>query len=674
MNFRQLRCLRGPNGWAACPIIEAALDFGSESDWTAEQIRQTMERLGSDLLGPTNVGEASLLQLAEAFGRLALKLQGLAGNAVSFAAARPTIREGLFRSAVEFAEEPVGQASTETAWHLLQAAREGKPLLLEDALRRLRDLAYQQRLPASTAVIYHAARARGIPAVRLSPEYGRFLRLGQGAKQHRCQASEPDSVSAVARTASTDKYLAKQLLQAAGVPVPVGRLVSSAEEAWTAAEELGLPVAIKPQDSDLATGVSLDLRSREQVEAGFRSAHEHSTWVLVERFAPGVEHRVLVVADRVSAVTRIDPPHVVGDGVSTVAELVDRVNQDPRRGDEGSGAPLSKLKIDDVAHAVLAMQDCTITSVPPAGKRVLVRRNPPYFKNGGNLVDLTDSIHPSTAAHAVAAAQALQLRVAGLDVVALDIGKPLEEQAGVVVEINAGPGLWLHMAPWADAPRPIGEDIVASLFPPGSDGRIPVAALLGDATGNVKKHLAALLTLAGFRVGIASEARIVVGERRWSPEVNTPQERAGLLMQNPTVDVALLETSPRELLRAGFGNDRCDVAILMDPRASEDVTADATDPEADEFLQAVQHMLGEIGVLVHPSEREANRIEAGDRALFVVEDAIVLTHGTEEPRSLGKRPGKIAVREMPGLLAALAAGLILGLNEETLKTYLHSLS
>jgi cyanophycin synthetase len=524
--------------------------------------------------------------------------------------------------------------------------------------------------------------------------------LGQGAKQHRCLAAEPDDVSAVARMASTDKHLAKELLQAAGVPVPRGRLVSTVEEAWAAACELGPPVAVKPQDADLATGVSLDLHTREQVDAAFEDARRHSSGVLVERFAPGMEHRVLVVADRVVAVTRIEPPQVVGDGRSTVAELVAEVNRDPRRGGAGSGAPLSQLRLDETAVAALAAQGYTPASVPPAGKRVLVRRNPPYFKNGGNLIDLTDRIHPGNVGHAVAAAQALQLRVAGLDVVALDIARPLEEQGGVVVEINVSPGLWLHMAPWADCPRPVGEEIVASMFPPGSDGRIPVAAIVGDSSGAAMRHLTALLGSAGCRVGSASATEIIVGRRHWSPPAGTPQQRAGIVLQNPVVDAALLATSPGELVRAGFGNDRCNVALVLDPQATGDASgADAEGVEigveTGEFVHALRHALAPDGVFVlaadgkaagiethlpaarillvagrpdHPRVR--NHLAAGGRALVVQGDAIAWTHGSDAPVLLGKRPRGMTGREGPALLAALAAASALGHSAETLKAYL----
>ena len=517
--------------------------------------------------------------------------------------------------------------------------------------------------------------------------------------------------------ASTDKHLAKQILAAAGVPVPEGRLVSTAEEAWAAACALGVPVAVKPQDADLAIGVSLDLRTQEQVQTAFHAAHEHSDEVIVERFAPGLEHRVLVVADRVVAVSRIEPPHVIGDGVSTIAELAAKVNRDPRRGDDESDAPLRRLKLDDAGLAVLAAQGRSPASVPGTGERVLLRRNPPYLMHGGRLSDLTDRIHPSVAAHAVAAAEALQLRVAGLDVVVHDIGRPLEEQGGVVVEINVSPGLWLHIAPWADSPRPVGEAIVASMFPPDEDGRIPVVAMVGgdsdtavnsgeplgeprasarglSASGAetipgltpgarlAATHLAALLAAAGHRAGIAGEEAIVVGTRRWTPPAGTPQERAALVMQNPTVDVAILETSPRELLDSGFGNDRCDVAVVLERTL-------------DDFAHALRHALSPTGVFVLPAEQEGAGIElslpaaqvmltagradhprvaahraAGGRAVVADGDTIVLAQGAAPPIVLGKRPRGLAAGDLPALLAALAAAWALSHDLETLKSYL----
>jgi cyanophycin synthetase len=674
--------------------MEAAIDFSDAARWSPMLVRQTLDRLRADFLDTRATNpDASLSSLAQAFGQAALKLQDLAGYSVSFSAVRPTAQPGHFLAAIEYVAEPVGQAAEDSACRLLRAAREGQPLPLQEEVQRLRDLASEQfpqrvRGRASIWVIHEAARARGIPTAQISPDYWGCVRLGQGSKQHRCVASEPDTVSAFARMASTDKHLAKQLFQDAGIPVPPGRVVEKAEDAWKAACELGLPVAVKPLDSDLAAGVSLDLRTAEQVAAAFIRAREHSADILVERFAPGLEHRVLVVGNRVSAVARIEPPHVIGDGISTVTELVDRVNRDPRRAEDGSG-PLFRIKVDDVAREVLAAQGCTPASVPAAGAWVLLRRNPPYFSQGGNLIDLTDCIHPSTAAHAVAAAQMLQIPVAGMDVVALDISKPLEEQGGVFVEINVSPGLWLHLAPWADSPRPVGKDIVESLFPPGEDGRIPVAALVGDRTGAATRHLSGLLAFAGLRAGSTAEGAISAGGRTWETKASTPQARAAILFQNPAVDVAILKPTPQTLLRDGFGNDRCDVGVLLEIRPEE------SDPEPTAFLPALRHALPSSGVFVlsvdgipagldvglpreriilvaeqtsHPTMRD--HLAAGGKALFVQGENMVLAQGKQTPIKLGKRPAQ----EVVPLLAALAAGFALGQDVEKVKGYLRSLS
>jgi cyanophycin synthetase len=473
MELWRLWVLRGPNAWAACPVLEAGVDLARWVELPRHQAAAAVGRIRAWL--PALAPDLAMARVVE---QVTLHLQNLAGNPVTFAETREGPRPGRYRVAVEYQEEPVGRACLQAALEVCRAACEGRPFAIDEEVARLRSLADDQRLGPSTQGVVDAARARGIPVAHFNPDDGRYLQLGHGSRQRRSLASETDDVSGIARSITTDKHLTKQLLREAGVPVPRGRPVSDAEDAWEAACDLGLPVAVKPQDCDLAVGVGLDLKTREQVIAAYQAAREKSASVLVERFAPGTEHRVLVVEDRVVAVARIEPPHVIGDGVSRIADLVAAVNRDPRRGD-AYPSPLRRLKLDAVGLEVLASQGYTPESVPAAGVRVLLRRNPPYIKNGGSLSDLTDRIHPEVAACAVAAAQALQVPVAGLDVVAEDIGRPLEEQGGVVVEVNTGPGLWLHMAPWADTPRPVGEAIIATLFPPGGDGRIPIVAVTG---------------------------------------------------------------------------------------------------------------------------------------------------------------------------------------------------
>ncbi|HEX3315304.1 MAG TPA: hypothetical protein VHR72_10460 [Gemmataceae bacterium] len=558
LEIRNLRILAGPNVWAACPVLEIVL-AGNDADAAQALVAET------------------------------LRLQEIAGTPVAFSVVTRTATDGVV-AAVEFAEEPVGRTALELAVRLLGPEATGPT---EDDIQRLKGLRVQARLLSAIETTFVGARQIGVPVCFLSPDYGGFLVLGQGSKQHRIRWAEPDVVSGVGRLASTDKYLTNQLLRNIGIPVPRGKLLAEGDDPWAAASEVGLPVAIKPFDCDMQIGVSLDLRTQDRVEEAFRAALEHTHWVLVEHFAPGAEHRVIVVGDRVVAVTRIEPPHVIGDGAATIAELVATTNRDPRRGEPDSDGPLYKLKLDDVAREVLASQGMTTGSTPAAGRKVLVRRDPPYFKNGGNLSDLTDVIHPATAEYAVAAARMMQIPVAGLDVVAVDIARPLEEQEGIIVEINSNPGLWLHLAPWADSPRPIGQEIAAWLFPDG-DGRIPVVAIVGEEGGIVARQLAALLMRAGKRVGTTSRAEMSSGSRRWRTPPGTPQERAEIVFRNPEVDVAVFETDPEELLAHGFAADRCDVAVLLSaPPAARD-----EDRASADFVRALSHALGPRGTFV----------------------------------------------------------------------------
>lgn len=670
------------------------MDLREWADEARQQMPRALERIRGWLpsVGLELDGAGRVAGMAHVLERVALHLQGLAGNPVTFAETRRTMQRGRYRVAVEYQEEPVGRACLQTALEMCQAAWEDRPFAIAEELARLWTLADDQRLGPSTLAMVEAARARGIPVAHLNPEDGRYLQLGHGARQRRSLATETEDISAVARSLTTDKHLTKQLLREAGVPVPWGRPANDAEDAWVAACEIGLPVAVKPQDRDLAQGVGLNLRTRDRVMAAYQVAREKSCCVMVERFAPGTEHRVLVVDDRVIAVAHIEPPHVVGDGVSRVAELVDAVNRDPRRGD-AYPSPLRRIKLDAVALEVLASQDHTPESIPAKSERVLLRRNPPHIENGGYLRDVTERIHPEVAACAVAAVRALRVRVAGVDVVAQDIGRPLEEQGGVVVEVNTGPGLGLHTAPWTDNPRPVGEAIVASLFPPGNDGRIPIFAVTGGRARAAGRCLAALLTERGFRVGRASREGLCIAGRKIALEGTTTAEKTRALLRNTLIDAAILEVSARDLLREGLGCDRCDVALVTgslepaDRDAPACADADASAGELSEAPLAVLRALGLGGKAVLNADAPASLVAAlppverviwfsesdrharlldhravGGTAFFLCKDSLVLARGTEEQRlAFGGHPIEKEPGEQLGLLAAMAGATVLNL-------------
>ena len=399
---------------------------------------------------------------------------------------------------IEYQDEEVGRAVLETGRRMLDAAVKDLPFDVEAELAALRELHQRVCLGPSTNAIVQAAVKRGIPVRRLNSES--LVQLGYGARQRRILAAQTDRTGAVAEAIAQDKQLTRSLLRAMGVPVPNGRPVSDPDDAWQAAQEIGAAVVVKPQYGSQGRGVATNLTTREQVVAAFHAARETTRWVLVERFAPGADYRLLVVGDRVVAAARREPAQVVGDGVSSIRALVDQVNRDPRRGDDHATV-LSKIKLDSVGLGVLGEQGYTPDSVPPAGQTVLVRRNA-NLSTGGTAADVTDLVHPDVAARAVEAAKMVGLDVAGVDVVAVDISKPLESQGGIVVEVNASPGLRMHIEPSSGQPRPVGEAIIDSMFAEDQNGRIPVVAVTGvNGKTTTTRFIAHLLRTSGPQGG-----------------------------------------------------------------------------------------------------------------------------------------------------------------------------
>jgi cyanophycin synthetase len=555
MELWRLRVLRGPNVWAASPVIEAGVDISAWAGQPRQRSAQARECLRTWLPALENVEENA--HPASVLARLWLHLQILAGNAVSFSDTRPGNRVHRYRVAVAYQEEPVGQACLHAALALCRATWEGRPFAVAEEIARLRALAAEQRLEPSALALVEAARARCIPVDHFNPADKRYLLLGQGARQRRTLATETDDVSALTRCAASDKHLTAQLLRDAGVPVPA--------------------------------------------EAG----------------KLGLEHRVLVVEDRVVAVAHLDPPHP---------------------------------------------------------------------DHGGRPCDVTDTIHPETAACAVAAAQALRLRVAGIDLVATDIARPLEEQGGGIVGIHTAPSLELHLAPWNDHPRPVGAAIVASLFPYGCDGRIPIIAVTGGRAPAAGQCLAALLTDAGYRVGRACRDGVFLAGRKINLDDATASEKTRAVLRNPLVDVAVLEADALDLMREGFGCDRCDVVLVTDREDTGDAPrVDAE--EASEAWTAVLHALAPDGKAVLNAEeppslasdlpcadrliwfaetgdnaRLSSHRAAGGPAVFLCGDSLVVARGALEQRlPFGGRPVEREPREQLALLAALAGAMSLNL-------------
>jgi len=394
------------------------------------------------------------------------------------------------------------------------------------------------------------------------------VQFGWGSRQRRIQAAEIDATGAIAETIAQDKELTKKLLDAAGVPVPQGRSVSDPDDAWAAALEVGLPVVIKPKDGNQGKGVTVNVTTREQLTAGFHTASEFRDDILVERYLPGHDYRMLVIGDKLVAAARRDPPFVVGDGVHTVRQLVEEVNKDPRRG-EGHSTSLTKIRFDDIALATLAARGLNADSVPDRGQRVVLRNNA-NLSTGGTATDVTDDVHPDVAARCIAAAHMVGLDICGVDLVCDSVLKPIEEQNGGIVEVNAAPGLRMHLSPSFGKARPIGEAIVSTLFEEGDDGRIPVVAVTGtNGKTTTVRLIAHLLTASGLRTGMTNTDGVYIeGRRIDSGDCSGPRSARNVLL-HPDVDAAVFETARGGLLREGLAFDRCQVAVVTNIGAGD---------------------------------------------------------------------------------------------------------
>jgi cyanophycin synthetase len=576
MEVSRIRALRGPNLWSRRTALEAIVAC-TPAERCIDSLPGFETRLRALFPGMgalRETGRTGRLSLAHALEAATLALQEAAGCPVTFSHTAVTVEEGTYQVIVEYSEEAVGRLALKQAKALIRAALNDAAQVpadsaasaapadasfaLEAALAELRDLDEDERMGPSTGAIVEAAVARGIPFRRLTK--GSLVQFGWGSRQRRIQAAELDSTSAVAESIAQDKDLTKKLLRAAGVPVPLGRPVTDADDAWAAALEFGLPVVVKPQDGNQGKGVTVNITTREHIDIAYRAAAEHGE-VMVEKFLPGSDFRLLVVGDKLVAAARREPPQVVGDGLHTVRELVDLVNLDPKRG-SGHATSLTKIRFDDIAVARLEAQGLTPASVPPKGQRVILRNNA-NLSTGGTATDVTDEVHREVAARAVAAAQMIGLHVCGVDVVCESMLQPLEAQNGGVVEVNAAPGLRMHLAPSYGKGRAVGAAMVDELFPADNNGRIPVIAVTGtNGKTTTARLIAHLLSAQGLRTGMTNTDGVYINGRQTdSGDCSGPKSARNVLM-HPDVDAAVFEVARGGVLREGLGFDRCAVAVV----------------------------------------------------------------------------------------------------------------
>lgn len=665
LDIREIHILRGPNIWANYPVMEAWVDLGSLKDTGSDEVPGFNERLKAWLPGMIehrcSVGErGGFFQRldrgtypAHILEHVTLELQTMAGHPLGFGKARETCVEGLYKVIVRFDDEVVVQECLRTARELLLAAYTGSSFDVTAEVKRLQDVVDRNALGPSTKAIVDAAKERGIPWRRLQ-EGRSLIQLGQGAKQRRIWTAETDRTGAIAEYIAQDKDLTRTFLKQAGVPVPEGQTVGNADEAWAAAQDIGLPIVVKPTDANHGRGVFIDLTTKEQVAEAYEQALNEGSGVMVEKFIPGVDHRLLVVGSDMIAASRGDPAVVVGDGKSTVVQLIeDQLNSDPRRG-ELETCPWDKINTmtwDPVILADLQNQGHPPESIPLDGERVMVAR----FANWA--IDITDDVHPSVRDHVITAAKVAGLDICGVDVVCEDISKPLEAQGGTIVEINASPGLLMHLKPAIGKVRPVGEAIVNMLFPEG-DGRIPVIGVTGThGKTTTVKLLAHLLASTGKFISTSHSDALQFGERKAASKQGDRLFGTQGVLLHPWTEIAICETSAESIILEGVGYDRCQTGVVLNVGSDhlglgyidtlEQMTkvkrcvVDVVLPGGTAVLNAhdplvagmAEYCKGSVVFFSRDAVSELilkHRESSGGRAVFLREAAIWLAEGGEE--------------------------------------------
>ncbi|MGD8496495.1 MAG: cyanophycin synthetase [Gemmatimonadales bacterium] len=578
----------GPNVYARFPVIRLRMDIGDLEDWPSMRLgRGFVDDLLEALPGlrehGCSYGEPGgfVRRLTEDEGtwaghileHLAIELQASTGEDITFGKTRHAGEPGVYDIVYEYEAERVGIEAGRLAIQLFQSLLPEElrtPGLLssdfdfqaeyEEFIR----FAHRTAFGPSTASLVKAAEERDIPWLRLN-EYS-LVQMGHGKYQQRIQATVTSKTPHIAVEISSDKEETNRILGDLGLPVPQQRLVYSSSEAVRSAERIGFPVVVKPFNANHGRGVSLNLTDSEHVRIAFERAREISRGVIVEKFITGFDHRILVVNGEVVAAAKRVPGHVVGDGEQTIEQLVAEVNRDPRRG-IGHEKILTRIELDYQAERLLELLGYTKDTVPPEGETVYLRSTG-NLSTGGTAVDVTDVMHPDNREMAVRAAAAIGLDVAGVDFLTGDISQSHKEFGGAICEVNAAPGFRMHAYPSEGQPRDVAGAVMDMLFPPGSPSRVPIYAVTGtNGKTTTVRMLAHIHKLAGARVGLATTDGVYVDGQLTVPGDMTGPSSARIVLRDPAVDVAVLETARGGILRAGLGFRRANVSACLNVAA-----------------------------------------------------------------------------------------------------------
>ncbi|HOS48469.1 MAG TPA: cyanophycin synthetase [Bacteroidia bacterium] len=573
MKIREIRAMRGPNYWSIRrhKLIVMKLDLQEMEELPSNKIDGFSERM--EKMFPTMYAhECSEGHPGGFFKRvqdgtwmghvvehIALEIQTLAGMDVGFGRTRSTSEHGVYNVVFAYMEEKVGVYAARAAVRITEALAANEPYDLEDDIQKMREIREDERLGPSTGSIVDEAKGRGIPWIRLNRHS--LVMLGYGVNQKRIQATVTSNTSSIAVEIACDKEDTKNLLEAANIPVPKGKIIYDKDDLKDAIEYIGYPVVIKPINGNHGRGATINIRSWEEAVEGLAAAKKISRGVICEKYITGFDHRVLVINYKFVAAAKRTPALVIGDGKSSVQQLIDEVNKDSRRG-YGHEKVLTAIKVDDNTNNILAEKGLTLDSVLPVDE-ILYLKSTANISTGGTATDVTDLVHPHNVFMAERIARIVGLDICGIDIMTDDISEPLDDTGGAILEVNAAPGFRMHLAPTDGLPRNVAEPVIDMLFPPGSSYRIPIVAVSGTNGKTTTTRLTAhIAKTAGYKVGFTTTDGIYIQNIMMQRGDCTGPASAEFVLKDPTVDFAVLECARGGILRAGLGFGTCDIGII----------------------------------------------------------------------------------------------------------------
>jgi len=581
MKIREINAMRGPNYWSVRrhKLIVMVLDLEEMEELPSNKIDGFNDRLKN--MFPTmyehrcSVGEpGGFFQRVEEgtwmghiIEHIALEIQTLAGMDVGFGRTRGYGEHGVYSVVFAYMEESVGRYAAEASVRICEALIKGEDYDMSDDIQKMRELREDDRLGPSTGSIVEEAEARGIPWIRLN-KYS-LCQLGYGANQKRIQATVTSETSSIGVELACDKEDTKYLLEQAEVEVPRGDIIRRERSLEEACRYVGYPLVIKPVDGNHGRGITVDIQNYEDALKAFNNAKESSRSgaIIVEKFITGEDYRLLVINNKLVAGAKRTPAHVIGNGKSTVQELIDEVNKDPRRG-YGHENVLTQITVNELTKNIIKDAGYTLESVIPEGER-LILKDTANLSTGGTAEDVTDIIHPANVSMAERISKIIDLDICGIDIMTTDISKPLSETGGAVLEVNAGPGFRMHLAPTSGLPRNVAAPVIDKLFPKkGDTGRIPIIAITGtNGKTTTSRLMAHIAKMNGYRVGYTTSDGVYIQNRLLMTGDCTGPASAEFVLKDPTVNFAVLECARGGLLRAGLGFKKCDVAIVTNVAA-----------------------------------------------------------------------------------------------------------